>query len=178
MKTVYFVRHGEAAANAAGIVAGAELDSPLTQKGKEQAKRVGQDLKAKNIELIISSPISRALNTAKIIAEQIGYEPGKIIESSLFTERTVGIYSAIPYPEYRAIIDSGKADASVETVAAMHQRVREGLNWIKTLKEGRILIVSHSGTGKVVRLLASGVHLSKLHTIGGIKNAEVFEFTL
>lgn len=47
MKTIYFMRHGQSEANAAKLVAGGGLDSPLTRLGMVQAAKVGRQLKDK-----------------------------------------------------------------------------------------------------------------------------------
>ncbi len=44
--------------------------APLTQKGKEQAFVVANDKRLENVELILSSPYTRALQTAAIISKQ------------------------------------------------------------------------------------------------------------
>ena len=67
MKTIYFVRHGESEANNLGLSAGSEFDTPLTDIGRKQAQKTGQDLKDKNIQLIVSSSQGRAIETAEII---------------------------------------------------------------------------------------------------------------
>ena len=96
MKKIYFVRHGESEANAQGLAAGSEFDTPLTDTGRAQARRAGQDLKDKKIQLIVASTMDRALGTAKIIAKEIGYDSNKILTNKSFVERGMGIYSGGP----------------------------------------------------------------------------------
>jgi broad specificity phosphatase PhoE len=66
-----FVRHGQSEANAAGILAGQEIDSPLTDMGREQVRATREKL-TMHIDRIISSPLSRAAQTAAIINEELG----------------------------------------------------------------------------------------------------------
>ena len=68
MKEIYFVRHGESVANATNRYAG-QFDSPLTKKGIEQAHESVNNFKNIEINKIISSTLSRAFNTAKIIRD-------------------------------------------------------------------------------------------------------------
>jgi broad specificity phosphatase PhoE len=68
MKKIYFVRHGESEANVKKIVAGSETDAAITEKGRVQAEKAGQELLDKKIELIVSSPLTRTKETATIIA--------------------------------------------------------------------------------------------------------------
>ncbi len=65
-----FVRHGQSEANAAGILAGQEIDSPLTERGEEQVRTARERL-TMHIDSIISSPLKRAAETAAIINEKL-----------------------------------------------------------------------------------------------------------
>ena len=47
MKKIYFMRHGQSEANAAKVVAGGGMDSPLTRLGMEQAAKVGRQLEGR-----------------------------------------------------------------------------------------------------------------------------------
>ncbi len=64
------IRHGESEANAKGISQGnldEWIDTPLTEKGKKQAKAVAKRLEDEDIEIIISSDLKRAKQTAEEI---------------------------------------------------------------------------------------------------------------
>jgi len=65
--TLYLVRHGESEANAAGVFAG-QTDSPLTPKGREQAKVVAMALRPVHFDRIVTSTLSRTKDTAAEIA--------------------------------------------------------------------------------------------------------------
>jgi len=64
---LYFVRHGESEANAAGVFAG-QTDSPLTARGRDQAAAVAAALADLHIDRVVSSDLSRARDTAAAIA--------------------------------------------------------------------------------------------------------------
>jgi len=68
---VYVVRHGEAEGNREGRFLG-QVDPPLTEAGREQARRQGAALKGMGIARILSSDLVRAHATASIIAEALG----------------------------------------------------------------------------------------------------------
>ncbi len=70
---IYLIRHGETRGNREGYFRG-RADFPLNENGVSQAKALGNGLKGKKIELILSSPLSRSLKTAEIIAKKIGAE--------------------------------------------------------------------------------------------------------
>lgn len=70
---LYLVRHGESEANAAKRYAG-QSDSPLTARGREQAKVVAAALRATLFDRVVSSDLSRAHDTAEIIAREHGLD--------------------------------------------------------------------------------------------------------
>lgn len=68
------VRHGETEANIGGIYSG-WTDFPLTEKGNKDIQATANALKRyKDIDKIYSSPLNRALNTAKAISETMNKE--------------------------------------------------------------------------------------------------------
>lgn len=82
MKKIYFVRHGESEGNIGPIRQTAA--SSLTQKGIEQASFVAQRASKLPVDILISSTMTRAKETAQVISEKIS----KSIEySDMFVER-------------------------------------------------------------------------------------------
>jgi len=69
MTKYYFVRHGESESNCDGVLAG-HLDYPLTDNGIRQAIDAAKSIKESGVKFdsMLSSPLSRAYDTAKIIA--------------------------------------------------------------------------------------------------------------
>jgi broad specificity phosphatase PhoE len=81
-KIVYFVRHGQSEGNITPVFQ--TLDSPLSEKGREQAKLIAGRVSKLSFETLISSPLPRTKDTA----EAISAATGKDIEySELFVER-------------------------------------------------------------------------------------------
>lgn len=72
MKTLCLIRHAKSSWHHPDIN---DIDRPLEQRGEEDATVVGQWLSQQNFtpDLILSSPANRAINTAKILAEQLHY---------------------------------------------------------------------------------------------------------
>ncbi len=70
MHTLYFTRHGETVWNVENKICGM-TDSPLTERGRQQARKLGEAVKASGVHIdeILYSPLSRAADTAKAIAE-------------------------------------------------------------------------------------------------------------
>jgi broad specificity phosphatase PhoE len=178
MKVIYFVRHGESDANVEGIISGAEHDALLTNKGKAQATAAGRDLADKRIQLIVCSPMRRTVATATYIAKTIGYDPKDIVSSDHFIERAFGELSGKPATDYAEAFKQNKMPDSVESSKALHDRVTQGMAWLASRKEERIVVVSHGGTGRMVKVITQALQHGQLYEVERLDNAEIYRFTL
>ena len=68
---ILLIRHGQTASNRDGLLVG-RIDPPLTELGESQAQRLGARLQRSNPAFILSSPLSRARQTADAIAASTG----------------------------------------------------------------------------------------------------------
>jgi len=151
MKRLYFIRHGLSQGNIDGVWSGT-IDTPLSPLGKQQAKLAGRKAKDLKVDYIISSPLSRAHDTAKIVAKEIGYPTDKIHINELFIERHFGELEGKSWsPDLNL---DGITD--IETVDTLLERARLALEYIKTLPEENILIVSHGSFGRALRSNITG----------------------
>jgi len=96
MKTLFLIRHAKSSWKDITLD---DFDRPLNKRGKKNAPFMGELLKNQGIkpDIIYSSPAKRAKDTAKIIAQKIGYKDdikfdSKIYESNLITLKNI-IYS-------------------------------------------------------------------------------------
>lgn len=178
MKTIYFVRHGQSEANAQRITAGGQLDAPLTDAGREQAREVGRILKKKKIELVVSSPQIRAFETAEIIAREIGYDAAKIIQNKVFAERDLGVMSGRPHDEVQLWFSMGQTPEGGESTEAFQARVMSGLEWLKSQDAGNILLVSHGGVSRSIRAILRGEDSHSIDSLASVGNAQLLEFTI
>lgn len=71
MTSLYLVRHGETDWNAQRRIQGS-TDIPLNDTGREQAATTGKLLARRQWDLVVASPLSRAFETASIIARELG----------------------------------------------------------------------------------------------------------
>jgi len=73
---LYVVRHQQSVANTNNIIQGPEDNSPLTQQGKNNARkladRIYEELVGQQVYRVVSSPLERATQTARIIADRLG----------------------------------------------------------------------------------------------------------
>ena len=84
MKRVVIVRHAKAVPYGYDD----DFNRELTERGENDAKRIGQELRARKImpEMIISNPARRALATARILAENAGFNIANIVENEYIYE--------------------------------------------------------------------------------------------
>lgn len=132
--------------NVAGRFAGS-TDTPLTQRGRKQAIKAGKKAKNLEINLIISSPLSRAHETAKIIAKEINYPEAKIQLNPMLAERSYGAMEGQLYSPDMNL--DGVSDA--ETTKKLLLRAKEFVDSLKHLESNNVLIVSHGSIGRAIR---------------------------
>jgi probable phosphoglycerate mutase len=75
-------RHGQTVANKRGFVLGSS-DSPLTNQGAETAKALARRIRDQNVESILTSPLGRAMATAKWFARVLGLSHAVVVQKSL-----------------------------------------------------------------------------------------------
>lgn len=174
-KTVYFVRHGECVANTKGVIAGLGDDSPLTELGRSQAKETAQNLKGINFDLVISSPMSRTVETTKIITNELGLTT-KILTKPEFSEKDVGEFTGKPKEEYFAFEASG--GEAGETTSDMQNRVKQGLDWLKLQSFENALVVTHNGTVRMIRTVLENLPAKDFAKIQQLGNGEYYKVEL
>ncbi|MCC6128312.1 MAG: histidine phosphatase family protein [Acidobacteria bacterium] len=64
---IRIVRHGESEGNRASTLQGCRIDAPLSPKGRRQAEALSIRLACEEIDYVLSSPMRRALDTAKVL---------------------------------------------------------------------------------------------------------------
>lgn len=158
MGKIFIVRHGQDANNANHILGGRD-DQSLTDLGREQAKAAAQKLKNKQIDIIYSSPLKRAYETAQIIAKILGIE--KIEISDDLMEREMGALTGKPLTEIKKhaakLLLTEKITYFLEASGAedfptLFKRGEKVLFEIKQKNPDKnILIVAHSDIGKMIR---------------------------
>ena len=80
MALFYLVRHGETEWNAENRICG-RTDVPLSPTGRRQAEKLAARLKPVPFEVLYSSPLERALASARLLSSAVGLEP--ILEERL-----------------------------------------------------------------------------------------------
>lgn len=179
MKILYFMRHGESEFNKANRWTGS-TNSPLTKKGLEQSLQAGQELKrlGANFDIIISSPLTRAFQTAEQVATALGYPVNKIHLNDMLVERNFGslegkkaLVATTKYVTDESAIDSYD---DVETLEAFQARVDDFFKYLQTLPHDNILLVGHGAFGRALRRTVNKDPITKRGKV--FSNAEVERF--
>jgi broad specificity phosphatase PhoE len=85
------LRHGQTDWNINFLLQGV-TDIPMNQTGIEQVKLAAQAIRAEDWDVVLTSPLSRARQTAEIIAEKIGFDKSQIIISHKILNGKIKIY--------------------------------------------------------------------------------------
>ncbi|MFW0699506.1 2,3-diphosphoglycerate-dependent phosphoglycerate mutase GpmB [Pantoea sp. R13S299] len=150
MLQVYLVRHGETVWNAERRIQG-QSDSPLTEKGEQQAWQVGERVKHLGITHIIASDLGRTRRTAEIIADACGCS---VTLDARLRELNMGVLEKRPLDgltaeeeQWRAALVNGTEGGRIpegESMTEMATRMHAALNTCLDLPAGsRPLLVSH-----------------------------------
>ncbi|WP_214747066.1 histidine phosphatase family protein [Exiguobacterium sp. s189] len=146
MTELCLVRHGQTDWNRLEIIQGRE-DNPLNALGHQQAEESAAFLSQETWDLIVSSPLTRAVHTAQAIATACGIEHDAIRLDERFIEREFGAASGQPVKGiYEAVqADDERRVPGLESEDEMRARVLEGMEHLVEMYPGkRIIVVCHS----------------------------------
>ncbi len=148
---ICLVRHGQDEDNAADILNG-RRNTPLTKLGVRQAKAVASqiDREISDVAAIYTSPLLRAQQTAKIIADKIGVNA--VINEDDLIERDYGVLSGksrSDIPKYSS--DNLEVDGvlyflnaeNAETFPATYERAKRILKKIQDSYNSTVVMVAH-----------------------------------
>src|SRR4030095_1406912 len=160
---VLLIRHGQSKGNAEGRFGG-HTATPLSPRGRKQARATARALASEEISAIYSSDLPRAIETAEPLA-RIAHI--KIQPMSAFRERSVGVMEGLTFEEaaqahpeqYAALLrrDFDHVLSGGESYRQLLDRARGKLDEaIELNRGGRIAIFSHTGTICILALHLMG----------------------
>lgn len=161
---LYFVRHGESEANAAGVLAG-QQNSPITSNGLRQAHDVARLIHEEGVTLdcIIASPLSRAHDTAKIIAEINNFAQDDIIVLDSLVEKCSGAFEGRAPAEMFAANEDEMMKAGGETFQDFYERVVRANKEILQHANGTTLVVGHAEFYRMAECVQRGWPAAKIY---------------
>jgi 2,3-bisphosphoglycerate-dependent phosphoglycerate mutase len=163
----YLIRHGQSEANVARITAGGKFDSPLTEKGRDQARALAPFMPQLEIKpgVLYHSSMVRAHETASIINEKLKL---KMIKLQDLREHEMGDWDGQPWEKIEPLLERGDNPPNGESEPLFAQRIQVTLTGILThAAEDPPLIVAHGGhfhaIGFLYEYAMSEVHNCHLH---------------
>ncbi len=139
------VRHGQSEWNALGRWQGC-ADPALTELGRRQALHAAARVGA--VDVIVASPLVRALETARLISGQIGVGP--VVVDADLAERDAGEWEGLTRAEieqqWPGYLATDRRPPGYEAHSVLMVRARAALDRIHAAYEGAdVLVVTHGG---------------------------------
>lgn len=161
------VRHGETAWNAEGRVQG-QLDIPLSDTGRAQARAVAQALAHESFDAVYSSDLIRVRETAQPTASLLRKQ---IVFTERLRERHYGVFQGITYLEARERLPADFARFKAkdpeydfgngESLAGFQRRCLSVFEELLRKEKGRnVLVFTHGGVLEMLYRHATGRGLS------------------
>lgn len=144
------LRHGQTDWNIDLRLQGS-TDIPLNDTGRAQARLAATTLNREDWDVIIASPLSRAKDTADIVALELGMNVAIVPE---LIERSFGVAEGLDHATWRKLYES--------------QEVIEGLESLEDLRDRTILLldlIANEYSGQRVLAVSHGAFIRKALTI-------------
>lgn len=178
---IYIVRHGQTDYNIKNVFQG-HIDIPLNEVGKEQARQTALKFKNVDIDLLLVSPLKRAIQTAEPISEITGIP---ITSEKQIIERCFGDMEGHQNRDdwnIRMMLDYEKNYdmENIEPIQELFKRIYNFLDEItEKYKDKKVVLVTHGAVSQVIECYFNGMpkivdfeHLEKLT----LKNCEVRKY--
>lgn len=175
---LYVVRHGETIWNVEKRVQGI-TDIPLTDKGRFQASRLQELVESLNIDVVISSPLVRAKETAKILVDsRLPINTDDRIKERDWGMNEGALIDTVDKWDCWDVILNTKVQ-NIECIQDFMYRVSDFIEDIKIkYKDKNVLIVTHSAVSRVIHYLLGRIpedsNLSRID----IPNLRIIEYKI
>lgn len=152
--TLGLLRHGQTDWNIDLRLQGS-TDIPLNETGRAQALQAAVVLNREDWDVIISSPLSRARDTAEIVAKDLGMHVVIVPE---LIERSFGVAEGLDHASWRKLYESHTPIEGLESLEDLRTRTVALLDLIANEYSGqRVLAVSHGAfIRKVLTIVTAG----------------------
>jgi broad specificity phosphatase PhoE len=169
--TIYLTRHGHTDLSVPDRYLGRRIPASLSERGREDARALGERLKSVPIDRIISSPLERAAETAHLLA---GDRPLEVETDERLTEFDYGAWEGMTTDEvsermpeeYRlyeanpAIYRPGGGENGIEASRRAVALIDYLLEWWAGTGDRTVLLVGHSSINRVLLAAITGVPLA------------------
>ena len=135
-------------------------DIPMNSTGIEQVRTAARAINGNEWDLILTSPLGRARQTAEIIAEQLGFQ--EVHQQDLLIERSFGEAEGLAYEEWKAKYSNLDDLPGGESKSELLARSKLLLDTFADSHPGtRILAISHGALIRTVLTIASDNQLPR-----------------
>ena len=148
------LRHGQTDWNIDLRLQGS-TDIPLNDTGRDQARLAASSLNREDWDVILASPLSRAKDTADIVALELGMNVVVVPE---LIERSFGVAEGLDHASWRKLYESHVVIEGLESLEDLRTRTVQLLDLIANEYSGkRVLAVSHGAfIRKVLNIVTNG----------------------
>ena len=148
------LRHGQTDWNIDLRLQGS-TDIPLNDTGRTQARLAASSLNREDWDVILASPLSRAKDTADIVALELGMNVVIVPE---LIERSFGVAEGLDHASWRKLYESHVVIEGLESLEDLRTRTVQLLDLIANEYSGkRVLAVSHGAfIRKVLNIVTNG----------------------
>ena len=146
-------RHGQTDWNINFLLQGV-TDIPMNQTGIEQVKSAAKAINKSDWDLILTSPLGRARETAAIIAEQLGFD--EVQQHDLLIERSFGEAEGLAYDQWKTKFSNLDEIPGGESRSELIARSALLLDCFLEAHPGkRVLAISHGALIRTVLSISS-----------------------
>ncbi|BDZ50572.1 hypothetical protein GCM10025867_28130 [Frondihabitans sucicola] len=172
MTLLYLVRHGETDWNKARKIQGA-TDIPLNDLGRRQAAAAAHLLGRRRFDAVVASPLSRATETGRIIADHLGLAAPALVPG--VAERSYGEAEGLTFDEVEARFPDTTPVPGRESRSGLLIRVEAALLAIAAAHpDSAVVVATH---GAVIRSIVNHVAPDHEASIGvPIRNGSIHSF--
>jgi probable phosphoglycerate mutase len=182
MTRVIIVRHGQSTYNIERRIQGRTDASSLTEKGQDDAGKVGKALSNIAFKAIYSSPLNRAKTTAEIIRSQLLEQSTEVKVSENLAEVDLPLWAGMlsmevkeKFPddyktwkkrpqEFKMVVNDAQGTREHFPVLALYEQAKQFWQEILPRHQGEtILIVGHNGINRALISTALGIPPSGYH---------------
>lgn len=189
IKEFYFIRHGETEWNVKEKLQSCESNIELNNLGKKQADKTGHylnnfRLNSGTFDLIVSSGMKRTNETAKLIADALGYNKDIVVmeefeeicngkldgythnelikKFKIYAEREELVKNELdPIKQKEIYYENNKIfneEYGQELIKDIKKRIKKGLEKLSSLQEKKIIIVLHGGIIQYLLRILTGIN--------------------
>lgn len=163
---LYLIRHGQSAGNAEGRFGG-HSPTPLSELGQQQARLTAKLLAREGVNVIYSSDLHRAVQTAQPLSELTGHP---IHPTAAFRERNVGVLEGLTFDESKEIHPK---DYYALVNRNVHHVITNGESYRHLLRRSTIelwdILRKHVGDRIAIYSHTGAICFLTLHLMGAIR---------